>query len=78
MLFFVGGTEPREKETGTMNNARTALLLATSNARDIAARGHSIINFHTAILLANGLMAYGSGRRAYVLTAAGRAFLAAS
>ena len=61
-----------------MNNARTALLLATSNARDITARGHAIINFHAASLLANGLMAYGGGRRAYVLTAAGSAFLAAS
>ena len=43
-----------------MNNARTALLLATSNARDITARGHAIINFHAASLLANGLMAYGA------------------
>ncbi len=52
-------------------NQKAALALATSNGK-LTERGHSIINANIKFLLDAGLLTYGSGKKAYVLTAAGK------
>jgi hypothetical protein len=56
------------------NTLRGALLLATGNAQ-LTERGHALVNRHVATLLAEGLITYGTGRKAYSLTFKGLAFL---